>query len=188
MFDSSCRILQQWVKNNPALSHIKLAVNISASQIGRDSFVDFVLDTMKKHDIKGEQLELEITENVLMQDMEQVVIKLKCLVGHGICFAVDDFGMGYSSLSYLQTLPLNNLKIDRSFISPIKNPGDKNSIVTAIVAMAKELGMHIVVEGVETQVQLDYVKSIGCPTVQGYWYGRPMPTDQLYSIVIEQLD
>ncbi len=187
MLNASCQILQQWVKNNPALSSIKLAVNMSASQIGMDNFVDFVLSTLKKYGLKGEQLELEITENVLVQDMEMVVSKLKHLAGHGICFAVDDFGMGYSSLSYLQTLPLNNLKIDRTFISTIQSPGDKNTIITAIVAMAKELGMHIVVEGVETQLQLDYVKTIGCPTVQGYWYGRPMPTSELEAIVIKQL-
>ena len=187
MLDTSCQILQQWVKNNPVLSQIKLAVNISASQIAMTGFVDFVLDTIEKYNVKGEQLELEITENVLMQDMEQVVGKLKYLADHGICFAVDDFGMGYSSLSYLQTLPLNNLKIDRTFISPIQSPGDTNSIVTAIVAMAKELNMNIVAEGVETQIQLDYVKSIGCPTVQGYWFGRPMPTAQVESIALKQL-
>ncbi|MBE9525432.1 MAG: EAL domain-containing protein [Proteobacteria bacterium] len=187
MLNTSCQILEQWVKSNPALSSIKLAVNMSASQIAKDCFVDFVLSTLDKYNIKGEQLELEITENVLVQDMEMVVSKLKHLAGHGICFAVDDFGMGYSSLSYLQTLPLNNLKIDRAFIATIQSPGDKNTIITAIVAMAKELGMHIVAEGVETQVQLDYVKSIGCPTVQGYWYGRPMPTSELEAIAIEQL-
>ncbi len=187
MLNASCQILQQWVKSNPALSAIKLAVNISASQIGMDNFVDFILSTLKEYGLKGEQLELEITENVLVQDMEMVVSKLKLLAGHGICFAVDDFGMGYSSLSYLQTLPLNNLKIDRAFISTIQSPGDKNTIITAIVAMAKELGMHIVAEGVETQVQLDYVKAIGCPTVQGYWYGRPMPTSELEAIAIAQL-
>jgi len=187
MLNASCQILQQWVKSNPALSAIKLAVNISASQIGMDNFVDFILSTLKEYGLKGEQLELEITENVLVQDMEMVVSKLKLLAGHGICFAVDDFGMGYSSLSYLQTLPLNNLKIDRTFISTIQSPGDKNTIITAIVAMAKELGMHIVAEGVETQVQLDYVKAIGCPTVQGYWYGRPMPTSELEAIAIAQL-
>ncbi|MCK5665975.1 MAG: diguanylate cyclase, partial [Thiotrichaceae bacterium] len=96
MLDSSCRVLQQWVKRNPGLAHIKLAVNLSASQLAMDNFVDFVLDTMEKYDILGKQLELEITENVLMTDMEQVVIKLKYLASHGICFAVDDFGMGYS--------------------------------------------------------------------------------------------
>ena len=187
MLDSSCRVLQSWIQENQAFAQIKLAVNISASQIEQDHFVDFVIETLNKYQIQPEQLELEITENVLMQDMEMVVNKLKHLAQYGIRIAVDDFGMGYSSLSYLQTLPLNNLKIDRSFISTIQSPGDRNSIITAIVAMAKEMGMHIVAEGVENQVQMDYVRKIGCPTVQGYWYGRPMPTGQLHDIAEQQL-
>lgn len=187
MLDASCRVLQSWIQDNTNFSNIKLAVNISASQIETDHFVDFVLNTINKYNIRPEQLELEITENVLMQDMEMVVAKLNQLATRGICIAVDDFGMGYSSLSYLQTLPLNNLKIDRSFISTIQSPGDKNSIITAIVAMAKEMGLHIVAEGVENQVQMDYVRQIGCPTVQGYWYGRPMPTEQLRDIALKQL-
>jgi len=187
MLDSSCRILRQWIKSSPELANITLAVNISALQIATDNFVSCVLDTLHKYSIKGEQLELEITENVLMQDMEMVVGKLKQLASYGIRFAVDDFGMGYSSLSYLQTLPLNNLKIDRSFISTIQSPGDKNSIITAIVAMAKELEMDIVAEGVENEIQMDYVREIGCPIVQGYLYGRPMPTDQLQAIALQEL-
>jgi len=186
MLNASCRILQQWIKSNPELSDITLAVNVSASQIGTENFVQLVLDTLKKYQINGEQLELEITENVLMQDMEQMVTKLKILAGYGVRFAVDDFGMGYSSLSYLQTLPLNNLKIDRSFIATIQSSGDKNSIITAIVAMAKEMDMHIVAEGVENKVQMDYVKTIGCPTVQGFWYGRPMPTEHVRKIALQQ--
>ena len=186
VIDSSCQILHQWVQSHPALSDITLAVNISASQIDTDNFVDYVLKTLKKYHIQGKQLELEITENVLMQDMELVVGKLKQLAQHGVRFAVDDFGMGYSSLSYLQALPLNNLKIDRSFISTIQSPGDKNSIITAIVAMAKELEMNIVAEGVENAVQMNYVKAIGCPTVQGYWYARPMPADQVRIIALQQ--
>lgn len=186
MLETSCRVLQSWINRNPSFSDMTLAVNISAPQIETEHFQQFVLDTLEKYHIKPEQLELEITENVLMQDMELVVSKLKQLAKRGIRIAVDDFGMGYSSLSYLHTLPLNNLKIDRSFISTIQSPGDKNSIITAIVAMAKELGMHIVVEGVENKVQMDYVKHIGCPTVQGFWYGRPMPTDQLRGIAEQQ--
>ncbi|HED33104.1 MAG TPA: EAL domain-containing protein, partial [Gammaproteobacteria bacterium] len=139
-----------------------------------------------KYQISAKQLELEITENVLVQDMELVVSKLQRLTKHGIQIAVDDFGMGYSSLSYLQTLPLSNLKIDRSFIATIQSRGDKNSIISAIVAMAKELGLHIVAEGVETQVQMDYIKKIGCPTVQGFWYGHPMPVEELKLIALEQ--
>ncbi len=188
MLDASCKILQQWIESHSVLSNISLAVNISASQINTEHFVDFVLDTLEKYDINAEQLELEITENTLMQDMELVVGKLKQLASCGVLFAVDDFGMGYSSLSYLQTLPLNNLKIDRSFISTIQTPDDKNSIITAIVAMAKEMGLNIVAEGVESKVQIDYVKAIGCPTVQGFWYGRPMPTDKMQLIALEQLN
>ncbi len=127
MLDASCRILHNWIKDNPVFSTMTLAVNISASQIETDNFVDFVLETLKTYELSPQQLELEITENVLMQDMEMVVGKLKKLARHGIRIAVDDFGMGYSSLSYLQTLPLNNLKIDRSFISSIKTAEDKNS-------------------------------------------------------------
>ncbi|MCU7939369.1 MAG: EAL domain-containing protein [gamma proteobacterium symbiont of Bathyaustriella thionipta] len=188
MLDASCKILQNWIKHHSVLSNITLAVNISASQISTSHFVDFVLSTLKKYNLKPEHLELEITENTLMKDMDLVVGKLKQLSNHGVRFAVDDFGMGYSSLSYLQTLPLNNLKIDRSFISTIQSVNDKNSIITAIVAMAKELGMNIVAEGVENEVQINYVKSIGCPTVQGYWYGRPMPAEQLQVIALQQLN
>ncbi|MCU7799769.1 MAG: EAL domain-containing protein [gamma proteobacterium symbiont of Lucinoma myriamae] len=188
MLDASCHILQNWIQNNPVLSNITLAVNISSSQITTDKFVDFVLNTLNKYHLKPEQLELEITENTLMKDMDLAVGKLHELSSHGVHFAVDDFGMGYSSLSYLQTLPLNNLKIDRSFIATIQSEDDKNSIITAIVAMAKEMGLNIVAEGVENEVQVNYVKAIGCPTVQGYWYGRPMPADELQILASEQLN
>ncbi len=188
MIDSSCKILHNWIKTNPAFENLKLAINISASQIETDNFCLFIIETLEKYHIKTTQLELEITENVLVQDMELVVNKLKRLTRHGIQIAVDDFGMGYSSLSYLQTLPLSNLKIDRSFIATIQSKGDKNSIISAIVAMAKELGLHIVAEGVETKIQMDYIKKIGCPTIQGFWYGRPMPVEQLKLIALQQLD
>ncbi|MCN4144816.1 MAG: EAL domain-containing protein [Thiohalomonas sp.] len=122
-----------------------------------------------------------------MKDMDLVVGKLQELSAHSVHFAVNDFGMGYSSLSYLQRLPLNNLKIDHSFIAMIQSEDDTNSIIIGIVAMAKELGMNIVTEGVENEVQMNYVKAIGCPTVQGYWYGRAMPADELQVIALEQL-
>ncbi len=187
MLDASCKVLHNWIESYPELADVTLAVNICASQISTDNFVDFVLDTLDKYQLRAEQLELEITENTLMQDMELVVGKLTQLADHGVHFAVDDFGMGYSSLSYLQTLPLNNLKIDRSFIATIQSQGDKSSIITAIVAMAKEMGLNIVAEGVENKVQIDYVKAIGCPTVQGYWYGRPMTTEKMQTIILQQL-
>ena len=186
VIETSCKILHDWIAINPAFSNLKLAINISASQIEKDNFCLFIIETLEKYHISTKQLELEITENVLVQDMELVVSKLKRLTRHGIQIAVDDFGIGYSSLSYLQTLPLSNLKIDRSFIATIQSRGDKNSIISAIVAMAKELGLHIVAEGVENQVQVEYIKKIGCPTVQGFWYGHPMPVEELKLIALQQ--
>ena len=100
--------------------------------------------------------------------------KFQHLASHGVRVAVDDFGIGYSSLSYLKSLPLNTLKIDRSFISDICSPRDKNSIVTAIFAMARELDLEVVAEGVESRGQVDYLKKLRCPKAQGYLLGRPM--------------
>ena len=174
VLDASMKIFQQWNKN-PALRNITLAINISALQFAQENFCSLVLDIMKKYQINGAQIELEITENVVLQDIRQVISKLKFLSRYGIRFAIDDFGMGYSSLSYLQQLPLNNLKIDRSFISSIQSSSDSSSIISAVVSMAQEMNMEIVAEGVETEVQLDYIRNIGCPIVQGYYFARPMP-------------
>jgi len=183
MLDASMQILQQW-NINSKLRHIKLAINISATQFAQDEFVPYVLETMQKYNIGGEQIELEITENVLVQNIQQVVSKLKNLGRYGVRFAIDDFGMGYSSLSYLQELPLNNLKIDRSFLNTIQSNEDSNSIISAIVSMAKEMDMEIVAEGVENEVQLNYIRNIGCPVVQGYFFAKPMPVEQAKDLAL----
>jgi len=183
MLDASMQILQQW-NHNPVLKSITLAINISARQFAQDDFVDFVLNTMRKYDIHGSQVELEITENVLLHNVQQVVGKLKHLGRYGIRFAIDDFGMGYSSLSYLQELPLNNLKIDRSFLASIQSSEDSSSIISAIVSMAQEMNMDIVAEGVENEVQLNYIRSIGCPIVQGYFFARPMPAAEAKTLAL----
>ncbi len=138
-----------------------------------------MIDALERHGLPGHLLELEITENVLMQDMEKTVSKLRELAQMGVRIAVDDFGTGYSSLSYLQTLPLHTLKIDRSFIHEIRSANDHNSIVTAIVSMAEGLEIGLVSEGVETQAHLEYLRKLGCPTVQGYLIAPPAPADEL---------
>jgi EAL domain-containing protein (putative c-di-GMP-specific phosphodiesterase class I) len=111
--------------------------------------------------------------------MDQVVHKLRQLHAEGICIAVDDFGIGYSSLGYLQSLPLSTLKIDRSFVSGIRATSSRNSIVTAIIAMAIELGLDIIAEGVETEIQYQQLKRLGCPNAQGFLFSRPMPKEQV---------
>jgi len=171
VINAACAELRQWI--DAGHEDITLAVNISASQLRQPDFETIVIQALKQYQLPGDQLELEITENVLMQDIEQAVTKLQALAAHGVRVAVDDFGTGYSSLSYLQTLPLHTLKIDRSFISEIQTSKSKNTIVTAIIAMSEGLGLDIVAEGVETEVQLNYLKHLGCHKIQGFLLGRP---------------
>ncbi|MEH6627522.1 MAG: EAL domain-containing protein [Motiliproteus sp.] len=178
LLDSACETISHWVEQG--LPDITLAVNVSARELMQSDFSDHIISTLKKHNLPGKALELEITENVLMRDMDQTVKKLKKLAQHGISIAVDDFGTGYSSLSYLQTLPLNTLKIDRSFIGDIEHSKDSHTIIYAIVAMAKGLGLNLIAEGVESDEQLKFLKRIGCPTVQGYLTGHPRPADEVW--------
>ena len=176
VLDAGCAELSKWRKAGH--DQLKLAVNVSSKQLAQPDFEHQVFSTLTKHGIPGSALELEITENVLIQDMDQVIHKLRQLHADGICIAVDDFGIGYSSLGYLQSLPLSTLKIDRSFVSGIRATSSRNSIVTAIIAMAKELGLGIIAEGVETEVQHQQLKRLGCPHAQGFLFSRPMPREQ----------
>ncbi|TVO75855.1 putative bifunctional diguanylate cyclase/phosphodiesterase [Sedimenticola selenatireducens] len=177
VLDSGCAELSKWIKAGH--SNIRLAVNVSSKQLAQTDFEHHVFNIMTKHGIPGSSLELEITENVLIQDMDQVVNQLRKLHANGVRIAVDDFGIGYSSLGYLQSLPLSTLKIDRSFISGIRASSSRNSIVTAIIAMSKELGLDIVAEGVETEIQHQQLKRLGCPNAQGFLFGRPMPKEHV---------
>lgn len=176
VLDAGCAELKKW--HQAGHQQLNLAVNVSSKQLVQTDFEQQVFDTLKKHEIPGSALELEITENVLIQDMDQVIHKLRQLHNAGIRIAVDDFGIGYSSLGYLQSLPLSTLKIDRSFVSGIRATDNRNSIVTAIIAMAKELGLGIIAEGVETESQHQQLKKLGCPQAQGFLFGRPMPKEQ----------
>jgi diguanylate cyclase (GGDEF)-like protein len=172
VLEAACSELKKWIKTG--LDDIILAVNISAAQLQQQGFVKGILEALKRHGVPGNRLELEITENVLMHDMDKAVSRLRKLAAHGVRIAVDDFGVGYSSLGYLKSLPLNTLKIDRSFISEIQSSQDRNSIITAIIAMARELNLEIVAEGVENEGQMDYLKALNCCKAQGYLLGYPM--------------
>ncbi len=125
------------------------------------------------------RVKLEITENILMQDMEVVIPKLKQLRQLGVRIAIDDFGTGYSSLSYLQQFPIDTLKIDRSFVGDIRAEQGDASIINAIVAMARGLNLDLIAEGVENRTQLRYLRSQGCSEVQGFIFSDPVPADQV---------
>ena len=178
---TACAEYGRW--RSEGITDIKIAVNLSAAQLYRADFVQTVLDILEENQMPGEMLELEITENSLVQDIEHVVEKLRQLAEHGIQVAVDDFGTGYSSLCYLQTLPLNTLKMDRSFINTIQSTGDQHSIITAIVAMAKDMELSVIAEGVETETQLEYLRSIGCPQAQGFLLSHPLSADNTLELL-----
>jgi len=174
----SCRILSQHLQQ-PGLSDVKVSVNISARQLVESNFVSMVRQVLREYGVSPCRVMLEVTENILLQDMEQASVKLKELTELGIRIAIDDFGVGYSSLSYLQSLPLHTLKIDRSFIARINSSQEKHSIVSSVLVMARELGLDVVAEGIETEAQLAYLRDAKCPTVQGFLLGRPMTVLEL---------
>jgi EAL domain-containing protein (putative c-di-GMP-specific phosphodiesterase class I) len=162
---------------------LRVAVNISARQIYHKDFVTQIARTLTACGLPAELLELEITESSILENLEETVRKLQQLKMMGITVAIDDFGTGYSSLSYLKQLPLDRLKIDRSFVKDTPEDRDDCAIVRTIIAMSGSLGLSVIAEGVETQDQLDFLKAEGCNEIQGYLISRPMPPEELDSLL-----
>ena len=167
------------------LGDIRVSVNLSALQLEQDNFVERFVANLQGTGLDPQSVKLEITENILMQDMEVIIPKLKELRRLGIRIAIDDFGTGYSSLSYLQQFPINTLKIDRSFVGDIRAEEGDASIINAIVAMARGLKLDLIAEGVENRTQLKYLHSQGCSEVQGYIFSPPVPADQVKGLILE---
>jgi diguanylate cyclase (GGDEF)-like protein/PAS domain S-box-containing protein len=167
------------------LGDIRVSVNLSALQLEQDNFVERFVANLTAAGLDAKSVKLEITENILMQDMEVVIPKLKELRKLGVRIAIDDFGTGYSSLSYLQQFPINTLKIDRSFIGDIRADASDASIINAIVAMARGLQLDLIAEGVENRTQLNYLHSQGCSEVQGYIFSPAVPAEQVKALLAE---
>ncbi len=181
MLEAGCKQLRDWLDQGK--EPVKLSINVSAFQLAEQDFDLVVCELVNRYRLPRHLLVLEITETALMQDMEMILPRLIHLTQCGIGISIDDFGVGYSSLSYLQTLPLDVLKIDRSFLSCIGDDCDKACIIKAIVAMARELKLDVVVEGVETDQQLNFIKDIGCNIVQGFLLGRPLPEQEISKLL-----
>ena len=165
-----------------------MAVNVAANQFADKSFADSVTQTLDRYGLDPALLEIEITESLLLQDIEQVSAVLDRLRNHGVKIALDDFGTGYSSLSQLHTLPLDVLKIDRSFVSRLDFELKPSLPVTStIVRMAKEYQLEIVAEGAETEAQVRILEELNVDLVQGYFFSKPVPADQVL-VVLESLD
>jgi diguanylate cyclase (GGDEF)-like protein/PAS domain S-box-containing protein len=152
----------------------RICINISAVQLAMDGFADYLISKIRDYNLQLSIFEIEITENVLIQNMEMTLANIIKLANHGIKIAIDDFGTGYSSLSYLDQLPLNTLKLDKSFISKISQPIDDNSIIPAMLHVSIGLRLDFIAEGVENKMQHEYLKALGHCIVQGFYYSQPL--------------
>jgi diguanylate cyclase (GGDEF)-like protein/PAS domain S-box-containing protein len=168
------------------LAIVRVAVNVSAIQLQRKGFVEDMVEDIRRGGDRPEWLELEITESLVMRNVEDSIRKLSILRGMGVTITIDDFGTGYSSLSYLGRLPLDSLKIDRSFVSGLTGARESATIVSTIVELARGLKLKVVAEGVETQEQLDALKRLRCDEAQGFYFGRPVPCAEFESRYLAQ--
>lgn len=169
----ACVQLAAWAAQ-PETASLKLAVNVSARQFRQPDFVLQVLDLVERCGIEPNRLKLELTESMLVNDMDDIVTKMTQLKERGVGFSLDDFGTGYSSLSYLKRLPLDQLKIDRAFVKDLLTNANDAAIAQTVVSLGQALGMEVIAEGVETQGQRDHLIAIGCDAFQGYYYSKPL--------------
>jgi len=178
VLERACALLASWARR-PERAELTVAVNISALQIRQSDFVAQVLEIVQRFGAVAKLLKLELTESLFVDDVEDTIAKMKALSALGIGFSLDDFGTGYSSLSYLKRLPLDQLKIDKSFVMNLEQSDSDASICAATIGLAHNLGLRVVAEGVETDVQLYFLNTVHrCDFLQGYYFGRPMPLDQ----------
>lgn len=176
--ETACTQLEAW-KDNSETRELVISVNISARQFQEPEFVSQVLSIVQAHDIDPALLKLELTESLVFESVDKSIASIEALKAAGIQFSLDDFGTGYSSLRYLQRLPIDELKIDISFVQNIVSDSEDRAIVLAIITMAHSLGLDVIAEGVEAVEQQQILMENGCAKYQGYLFGRPMPVGEL---------
>lgn len=176
--DHACAQLSAW-STRPVLRDLVLAVNVSAQQFEQAGFVQRVLGLLAHHQVDPARLKIELTESALAQDLPSVVAKMKALRSRGVQLSLDDFGTGYSSLNVLRHLPLDQVKIDRSFVRHLGRTPRDEAVVRTIIALGHSLGMEVIAEGVETLGQQQVLRRLGCRHYQGYMYARPLPAPDL---------
>jgi diguanylate cyclase (GGDEF)-like protein len=184
VLESVCRQIKLW-ESDPRARHLQIAVNVSARQFHQADFVTLVDEVIKQTGINPSRLKLELTESMVLDDVGDTVVKMHALKKIGVRFSMDDFGTGYSSLSYLTQLPLDQLKVDQSFVRNIGIKPTDSVIVQTIIGMANNLNMESIAEGVETQAQRDFLEHAGCKFYQGYLYGKPVPLEKFTDSLME---
>ncbi len=178
VLQTACAQLKTWA-NRAETRNLQLAINVSARQFHQAEFVTQIATCITRCGINPTRLKLELTESIVLENVAEVVERMQQLRALGISFSMDDFGTGYSSLSYLKQLPLDQLKIDQSFVRDISIDFNDAAIVRAILAMSQSLGLNVIAEGVETQAQHEFLLANGCQAFQGYLFGKPMPINEL---------
>ena len=180
VINQACKQIK--VLEQQKFDHVGISVNVSIPQFKRDKFVNSIIQATINHDVKPSKLELEITENILMDEPQVVIDALVRLKEEGISIALDDFGTGYSSMSYLQKLPLDRLKVDRAFITDIAEPG-QSLIADTIINLGKQMNLKVIAEGIEEEAQQAHLIAQGCDEVQGFFYAKPMPADEFLTFL-----
>ncbi len=181
VMEEGVRQYAKWRQNQD--NSMVLSINVSAIQYMRDGFVDELLQVLSTYQVHPQEVELEITESILIEDFEKVTAKLRSLRSYGIRVSLDDFGTGFSSLSYLKKLPIDTLKIDKSFIDTVLSDGATRVITESIISMVRTLGLETIAEGVEQEQQYKYLHAIGCDIIQGYYFGRPLPVQEMEALL-----
>ncbi len=182
--DEACRTVAIWRKEG--FHDLRVAVNLSAQQLHQDDLVDIVSSALERHGLTGQDLGLEVTESMLMENPDLCIAQLNNLKSFGIKLAMDDFGTGYSSLAYLKRLPIDTLKIDRSFVRDIEVDDNDRAICATTISMANALGLSTVAEGVETDHQARMLRELNCDCFQGYFYAKPMPASAAMEFIRQQ--
>lgn len=182
VIETACAQLKIW-QQSTFTKDIVLSINVSAKQFRQPDFIEQIQDAVNRHSINPSLLKLELTESLLLEDVEEIITTMTTLRDIGVQFSLDDFGTGYSSLMYLKRLPLNQLKIDQSFVRDLITDVSDQAIVHTIIAMAKSLSLDIIAEGVETEEQLQFLLNKGCTCYQGYLFSRPLPIMQFEELL-----
>jgi EAL domain-containing protein (putative c-di-GMP-specific phosphodiesterase class I) len=182
VLQTACAQLRAW-SQQPRLNALSIAVNVSARQFYQPDFVAQVLAILGQTGANPSRLKLELTESLLVSNIEDVITKMHQLKAIGVGFSLDDFGTGYSSLSYLKRLPLDQLKIDQSFVRDILTDPNDAAIAKMVIALAASLGLGVIAEGVETVPQREFLATQGCHAYQGYLFSRPVPIGEMEKLV-----
>ena len=184
VLEIACKQLKNW-STRPETAHLTLSVNISTRQFLDPNFLEQFVKILDQTGADPRKLKMEVTESLLLDNVDSVVATMTKLKGLGVSFAIDDFGTGYSSLSYLKRLPLDQLKIDQTFVRDMLFDKNDSAIIRTIVALAQSLGLAVIAEGVETEEQLASLAEHGCGAYQGYLFCRPLPIEDFEEKLVQ---